>query len=146
MDWAIYVLISSVIILVTVMINYAFAKLILNLRTISSFNAHYIYPKDKPLWRKSVMLRLQFLIKMKITFVILFGSDKLSDFKNVCILSATIEYILSTERFNFPFWRNHNYKPQTHIIKTLVWKCSVWTKTSGKNNRTKNTKGEDKVK
>ena len=69
----------------------------MNLRTISSSNAH---PKDKPLWRKSVMLRFQLLIKMKITFVLLFGSDKLSDFKTICILSAAIEYILTTERFN----------------------------------------------
>ena len=35
-------------------------------------------------------------------YTLLFGSDKLSEFKNVCILSATIEYILSTERFNLP--------------------------------------------
>ena len=35
-------------------------------------------------------------------YTLLFGSDKLSEFKNVCILSATIEYILSTERFNVP--------------------------------------------
>ena len=37
-----------------------------------------------------------------LSYTLLFGSDKLSDFKNVCILSATIEYILSTERFNVP--------------------------------------------
>ena len=35
-------------------------------------------------------------------YTLLFVSDKLSDFKNVCILSATIEYILSTEMFNVP--------------------------------------------
>ena len=35
-------------------------------------------------------------------YTLLFGSDKLSEFKNVCILSGTIEYILSTERFNVP--------------------------------------------
>ena len=35
-------------------------------------------------------------------YTLLFGSNKVSDFKNVCILSATIEYILSTERFNVP--------------------------------------------
>ena len=33
---------------------------------------------------------------------LLFGSDKLSVIKNVSILSAIIEYILSTERFNVP--------------------------------------------
>ena len=47
---SIYVLISPVIILVIVSMNYVFAELILNLQTISSSNAHYIYPKGKPLW------------------------------------------------------------------------------------------------
>ena len=99
----IYELISSVIISVTVLMNYAFAKLILNLRTDSTSNAHYIYPKGKPLLRKSVMLRFRFLIKMKVTcYTLLFGCDNLSDFKNVWILSASTEYILSIERFNAP--------------------------------------------
>ena len=75
-----------------VLMNYAFAELISNQRTISSSNTHYIYPKDKPLWRKSVKLRFQFLIKMK--------SDKPSDVKNVYILSVKTEYSLSTERFD----------------------------------------------
>ena len=35
-------------------------------------------------------------------YTLLFGSNKLSDFKSVCIFSATIEYILSTEMFNVP--------------------------------------------
>ena len=37
-------------------------------------------------------------------YTLLFGSDKLSDFivTIVCILSATTEYSLSTERFNVP--------------------------------------------
>ena len=34
--------------------------------------------------------------------ILLFGSDKLSNFKNVRIPSTTIEYILLTERFNVP--------------------------------------------
>ena len=50
------------------------------------------------------MLWFQLLIKMKIAFVILFDSDKRSDVKNLCILSVTLEYILSTERFNVPIW------------------------------------------
>ena len=33
---------------------------------------------------------------------LLFGRSKFSDFKKGCILSETIEYILSTERFNVP--------------------------------------------
>ena len=37
-------------------------------------------------------------------YTLLFGSDKLGDFKSVCILSATIECILSTKRFNVPLW------------------------------------------
>ena len=56
-----------------------FAELISNLRTISSSNVRYIYPKNKPLWRKSVMLRFQFLIKTK--NALLFDSDKLSNVK-----------------------------------------------------------------
>ena len=35
-------------------------------------------------------------------YALLFGCDKYNDFKNVSILSATIEYILLTERFNVP--------------------------------------------
>ena len=35
-------------------------------------------------------------------YTLLFCSDKLSDFKSVCILSATIEYTLLTEKFNAP--------------------------------------------
>ena len=35
-------------------------------------------------------------------YTLLFGSDKLTNFKNICILSATIKCILSTERFNVP--------------------------------------------
>ena len=35
-------------------------------------------------------------------YTLLFGNNKLSDFKNVSILSATVEYILSTARFNVP--------------------------------------------
>ena len=31
--------------------------------------------------------------------ILLFGSNKLSEDKNLCILNATIEYILLTERF-----------------------------------------------
>ena len=53
-------------------LNHEFAELISNLETLSFFNAHYIYPKDKHLWRKPMMLRFQFLIKMKIAFVILY--------------------------------------------------------------------------
>ena len=33
-------------------------------------------------------------------YTLIFGRDKLSDVKNLYILSATIDYILSTERFN----------------------------------------------
>ena len=55
-----------------------------------------------------MMLRFQFLIKIDqnenyLCYALLFGSDKLSDFEKVWILSATIEYFLSTERFNFVF-------------------------------------------
>ena len=35
-------------------------------------------------------------------YTLLFGSDKLNDVNNLNILNATIEYILSTERFNVP--------------------------------------------
>ena len=62
---------SSVIILATV--HYAFAELVLTLRTISLSNGHDIYPKDKHLRRKSVMLRFQYLIKMKIFFITLYS-------------------------------------------------------------------------
>ena len=33
-------------------------------------------------------------------YTLLFGGDKLNDVRNFCILIATIEYVLSTERFN----------------------------------------------
>ena len=83
--------------------NYAFVELISNMRTISSSNAYYIYPEDKHLWRKSMMWRSQFLVKMKIEncvfYTLPFGIDKLNDVKNLCILTATIEYTLSTEKF-----------------------------------------------
>ena len=36
-------------------------------------------------------------------YILLFGSDKLGGFKSFCIFSATIKYILSTERFNVLF-------------------------------------------
>lgn len=35
-----------------------------------------------------------------LSHVLLFGSDKLNDLKNLCIPNATVKYILSTERFN----------------------------------------------
>ena len=44
--------------------------LISNLQIISSSND--IYARGKPLWRKSVMSRFQFLIKMKIVFATLY--------------------------------------------------------------------------
>ena len=66
-------LISSVTMLAIVSMNYAFAELISNLQIISPSDGHYIYLKDKPLSKKSVMLRFQFLIKMKIAFVILYS-------------------------------------------------------------------------
>ena len=69
---------------------------------ISSSNSHYIYPKGKPLWRKSVMLRFQFLIKMKITFVILYSLVAISLVTLKTFAYSTIEYILSTEKFNVP--------------------------------------------
>ena len=47
--------------------EFTFVELISNLRTISSSNAHFIYPKDKLLWWKSVMLRLCFPMKINIT-------------------------------------------------------------------------------
>ena len=34
--------------------------------------------------------------------ILLFGSDKINDAKNFCILNETVEYILSAARFNFP--------------------------------------------
>ena len=37
-----------------------------------------------------------------LSYTLLFGSDKLRDSINVCMLSTTMEYILSTERFNVP--------------------------------------------
>ena len=36
-------------------------------------------------------------------YTLLFGSDKLNDVKNLCILNATIEYILLTERSSVSF-------------------------------------------
>ena len=56
---------------------------ILNLQTVSSSNAHYIYPKEKPLWRKSVMLRFLILVQYENYnfYTLLFRNDKLSDFK-----------------------------------------------------------------
>ena len=35
-------------------------------------------------------------------YTLLFGSDKLSDVKHLCIFSAAIEHILSTKRFKVP--------------------------------------------
>ena len=35
-------------------------------------------------------------------YTLLFSNEKLNDVKNLCILNATIEYILSTEMFNVP--------------------------------------------
>ena len=44
-----------------------------NLRAISSSNAYCIYSKDKRFWRRSLILRFYFLIKIKIAFVILYS-------------------------------------------------------------------------
>ena len=88
-------LISSVIVLVIVSMNYAFAELITNPQTIFSSSAHYIYPKGKYLWRISVMLRFQFLIEMKnACYTLFFGTDNLSVVKNLSMVSAAIDYIL----------------------------------------------------
>ena len=35
-------------------------------------------------------------------YPLFFGSDKLNDVKNLSRLNATVEYIISTESFNFP--------------------------------------------
>ena len=35
-------------------------------------------------------------------YTLRFGSDKLNDVKNFCILKAATEYILPTERFSVP--------------------------------------------
>ena len=35
-------------------------------------------------------------------YTLFFGSDKLNDVKNLSRLNATVEYIISTESFNFP--------------------------------------------
>ena len=61
----------SVIILMIVLMNYVFAKIISNLQTISSSSAYYIYPKGKKM--QFLMLKFQFLSKMKITFDILYS-------------------------------------------------------------------------
>ena len=62
----------------------------------------FFYPKEKPLWRKSVNLRFFFPIKMKILFFTFYYlvAINLMTLKTFCIFNATIEYILSTERFN----------------------------------------------
>ena len=83
--------------------NYVFPELISNLQIISSSNARYIYLKDKSLWRNNVMLRFQFLIKIKnACYTVAFSADKLNDVKNLYLFSATIEYILSKESLNDP--------------------------------------------
>ena len=93
-------IISLVIILVAVSMNYAFAELILNLLTISSSNAHYIQTFMEKIRDGETSILDQ--NGTCICYTLLLGSNKLNDFKNVCILSATTEYILSTERFNVP--------------------------------------------
>ena len=110
LDWAIYERISSVIILVNVSMNYSLPELISNLQTISisSSNAYYTYLKDKPLWRKSLMWSSQFLIKTKIAFVILYPSVSISLMTlKTSAYSATIEYILATERLNIKAMANN---------------------------------------
>ena len=42
--------------------------------------------------------------KNSLCYTLLFGSDKRNGIKNICILNATIEYILSTERFYVHLW------------------------------------------
>ena len=99
-------LISSVIVLVIVSMNYAFAELITNPQTIFSSSAHYIYPKGKYLWRISVILRFQFLIEMKnACYSLFFGTDNLSVVKNLSMVSAAIDYILLLAgTFNVPLF------------------------------------------
>lgn len=99
-------LISSVIVLVIVSMNYAFAELITNPQTIFSSSVHYIYPKGKYLWRISVMLRFQFLIEMKnACYTLFFGTDNLSVVKNLSMVSAAIDYILVLAgKFNVPLF------------------------------------------
>ena len=108
MDLAIYVLISSIIIFMLVLINSTFAELILHLKIISSSNAPYVYPKDKSPWLKFVILRFHFPMKKNILFVILHSLVVTNSItlKTYLMqqLNTVFEYILSTESFSVPLW------------------------------------------
>ena len=41
-----------------------------------------------------------------ISKVLLFGEDSFNDIKNTSVLTASIEYILSTKRFDVPLYQN----------------------------------------
>ena len=73
LDLVIYLLKSSMIIFMIVLINSTFAELLLHLQNISSSNTPYVYPKDKSLWLKFVILRFRFPMKKNIFFVILYS-------------------------------------------------------------------------
>ena len=92
------------------LMEFVCVKKISNLKTISisSSNAYYTYLKEKPLWRKSLMWSSQFLIKTKIAFVILYPSVSISLMTlKTSAYSATIEYILATERLNVKAMANN---------------------------------------
>ena len=42
----------------------------------------------------------------KISKVLLFGDDSFNDIKNASVFTASIEYILSTKRFDVPLYQN----------------------------------------
>ena len=42
----------------------------------------------------------------KISKVLLFGDDSFNDVKNASVFTASIEYILSTKRFDVPLYQN----------------------------------------
>ena len=83
--------------------NYAFAELILNLQTLSPF----LLPCPLDLSeRQTLYIEISLLDQNEnwLWYTLPEGRDKLNDVKNLCLHNATIEYILSTKRFNVPLW------------------------------------------
>ena len=72
---------------------------------LSSSNVPYLLMKSKSSWIKFVILTAHLLTKMKtLCYTLLFGKENMNDSENTNVLKETIEHILSSERFNVPWF------------------------------------------
>ena len=87
---------------VIVLMKFVIVEKILDLCTISSSSVPYFIKKDKSSWITFVILTAD--QNENSLYYILFGKGNMNNSINVNILNATVEYILSTERFNIPLF------------------------------------------